>query len=251
MSHHTIKNRQVRMKNFTPKFGMAPDMQARFAAGDLGLERSAMSLQRLAPNVTQPFGHHHKGQEELYVAVVDAGSGRVKLDDEIYDVGAWDAVRVAPDVTRALLGRARRARVPRVRRPRGRRADGGRGVGAGLVERQKIIERFRGRRETTAAPAPPDVARARRCGRRPPSTGACRRGRRRTPPGGRSTCGRSAACCRAAPPRARPRATTLRFASAVGRARPGARAAPRRRARVPAQVRKSLAVKSSPATSRR
>ena len=99
MSHHTIKNlREV--EDSAPKFGMAPDMEARFAAGDLGLERSAMSLQRLAPNVTQPFGHHHKGQEELYV-VVD-GSGRVKLDDEIYDVGAWDAVRVAPDVTRAF-----------------------------------------------------------------------------------------------------------------------------------------------------
>ena len=99
MSHHTIKNlREV--EDSAPKFGMAPDMQARFAAGDLGLERSAMSLQRLAPNVTQPFGHHHKGQEELYV-VVD-GSGRVKLDDEIFDVREWDAVRVAPDVTRAF-----------------------------------------------------------------------------------------------------------------------------------------------------
>ena len=58
MSHHTIKNlREV--EDSAPKFGMAPDMQARFAAGDLGLERSAMSLQRLAPNVTQPFVHHH------------------------------------------------------------------------------------------------------------------------------------------------------------------------------------------------
>ncbi len=99
MSQHTIKNLRA-VEDSAPKFGMAPDMQARFAASDLGLERSAISLQRLAPNVTQPFGHHHKGQEELYV-VVD-GNGTVKLDDEIFDVGAWDAVRVAPEVTRAF-----------------------------------------------------------------------------------------------------------------------------------------------------
>ena len=75
-------------------------MQARFAASDLGLERSGISLQRLAPNASQPFGHHHKGQEELYV-VVD-GSGSVKLDDDMFEVGAWDAVRVAPEVMRGF-----------------------------------------------------------------------------------------------------------------------------------------------------
>jgi uncharacterized cupin superfamily protein len=99
MSQHTIKNlREV--EDSAPKAGMAPDMQARFAASDLGLERSGISLQRLAPNASQPFGHHHKGQEELYV-VVD-GNGTVKLDDEEFDVGPWDAVRVAPEVMRGF-----------------------------------------------------------------------------------------------------------------------------------------------------
>jgi uncharacterized cupin superfamily protein len=99
MSEHTIRNlREV--EDSAPKFGMGDVMQARFAAGDLGLERSAVSLQRLAPNASQPFGHHHKGQEELYV-VLD-GSGRVKLDDEVFDVVAWDAVRVAPGVMRGF-----------------------------------------------------------------------------------------------------------------------------------------------------
>jgi uncharacterized cupin superfamily protein len=99
MSQHTIRNlREV--EDSAPKFGMAPDVQARFAAGVLGLERSAISLQRLAPNASQPFGHHHKGQEELYV-VLD-GSGRVKLDDEVFEVGPWDAVRVAPEVMRGF-----------------------------------------------------------------------------------------------------------------------------------------------------
>jgi mannose-6-phosphate isomerase-like protein (cupin superfamily) len=96
---YTIKNlREV--EDQAPKFGLAPDMQARFAARELGLSASAVSLQRLAPGVTQPFGHRHKQQEELYV-VLD-GSGRAKLDDEIVELRTWDAVRVAPDVTRAF-----------------------------------------------------------------------------------------------------------------------------------------------------
>ena len=99
MSQHTIKNLRD-VEDAAPRFGMAPEVQARFAAGDLGMERSAISLQRLAPNVTQPFGHHHKGQEELYV-VLD-GSGQVKLDDDVFDVHALDAVRVAPEVMRAF-----------------------------------------------------------------------------------------------------------------------------------------------------
>jgi mannose-6-phosphate isomerase-like protein (cupin superfamily) len=99
MTQHTIKNlREV--EDSAPKFGMEELMQARFAAGDLGLERSGVSLQRVAPDATQPFGHHHKGQEELYV-IID-GSGKVKLDDEVFDVKALDAIRVAPEVTRAF-----------------------------------------------------------------------------------------------------------------------------------------------------
>ena len=39
-----------------------------------------------------PFGHHHADQEEVYVVV--AGSARVKVGDEIVELGPWDAVRV-------------------------------------------------------------------------------------------------------------------------------------------------------------
>jgi mannose-6-phosphate isomerase-like protein (cupin superfamily) len=83
-----------------PKFGYAPNIQARFAGRDLGLENSGISPQRYAPNFRQPFGHSHKAQEELYVIV--AGSGRLKLDDEILDVRQWDAVRIPPEVTRCV-----------------------------------------------------------------------------------------------------------------------------------------------------
>lgn len=99
MADYTIKNlREV--EDSAPKFGFAPDMQARFAARELGLGESAVSLQRLAPNFTQPFGHRHKQQEELYVVL--AGSGRVKLEDDIVELQPLDAVRVAPPVTRAF-----------------------------------------------------------------------------------------------------------------------------------------------------
>jgi mannose-6-phosphate isomerase-like protein (cupin superfamily) len=99
MPNHTIKNlREV--EDSAPKGGMGDVMQARFAAGDLGLEKSAISLQRLEPGATQPFGHHHRGQEELYV-ILD-GDGQVKLDDDVFDVSTLDAVRVAPEVMRAF-----------------------------------------------------------------------------------------------------------------------------------------------------
>lgn len=43
--------------------------------------------------------HRHQRAEEVYVVL--AGTGRVKLDDEILDVRALDAVRGAPEVARA------------------------------------------------------------------------------------------------------------------------------------------------------
>ncbi|WCB93520.1 hypothetical protein DSM104299_02233 [Baekduia alba] len=99
MADYTVNNlREV--EDSAPKFGMAPDMQARFASRDMELSESGVSLQRLAPGATQPFGHHHHRQEELYV-VVDGG-GRVKLDDDLVELRAWDAVRVPPGVTRAF-----------------------------------------------------------------------------------------------------------------------------------------------------
>jgi mannose-6-phosphate isomerase-like protein (cupin superfamily) len=46
------------------------------------------------------MGHHHREQEEAYVVI--AGSGRMKLDDEIRELRQWDVIRVAPKVVRAL-----------------------------------------------------------------------------------------------------------------------------------------------------
>jgi mannose-6-phosphate isomerase-like protein (cupin superfamily) len=101
MSDYTKVNlREV--EDSAPKFGLAPDMQARFPKRELGSKIGAVSLQRLAPNARQPFGHSHPDQEELYVVL--EGSGRIKVDDDVVDVKVWDAVRVPPRAMHALEG---------------------------------------------------------------------------------------------------------------------------------------------------
>jgi uncharacterized cupin superfamily protein len=80
------------------RFGLSPDVEARFAARPLGAETVGLSLQRLAPNAQQPFGHRHHEDEEIYVVV--GGSGVVTLDGEQHQLRPWDAIRVAPDTTR-------------------------------------------------------------------------------------------------------------------------------------------------------
>ena len=85
-------------EDFAPKFGISSELKAHFPKRELDCEIGAVGLERLAPGFRQPFGHRHKTQEELYVIV--AGSGRVKLDDEIVDVRQWDVIRVAPPVMR-------------------------------------------------------------------------------------------------------------------------------------------------------
>jgi mannose-6-phosphate isomerase-like protein (cupin superfamily) len=73
-------------------FDGAPDLEFRMATQALGLERSGLSYQRIPPGYRFPYGHTHRSQEEVYVVV--RGGGRMKLDEEIVELGEWDAVRV-------------------------------------------------------------------------------------------------------------------------------------------------------------
>jgi uncharacterized cupin superfamily protein len=66
----------------------------------LGAEQTGVTHFRLRPGKRSPFTHRHVEAEEVYVIL--AGSGRVKLDDEIADVRPLDAIRVAPQVARAF-----------------------------------------------------------------------------------------------------------------------------------------------------
>ena len=86
------------VKDSAPAFGYGEIQEVRFAGGDLEATDTGVSHQQIKANQRVPFAHRHENAEEIYVVL--AGSGRVKLDDEIIDLEALDALRVAPKVTR-------------------------------------------------------------------------------------------------------------------------------------------------------
>jgi len=102
MADYTHMNLKDDVENASERFGLAPDMEARFARKPLELEGGGFSYQKLAPDYRPPAAHRHRTHEEVYVAI--AGSGRVKIEDEIRDVQQWDAIRVAPGTARAFEG---------------------------------------------------------------------------------------------------------------------------------------------------
>jgi mannose-6-phosphate isomerase-like protein (cupin superfamily) len=99
MSDYTQTNlREVEDK--APGFGLGETQSARFAHGALDAERTGVSLHTVKPGKRQGFAHRHDAAEEVYVIL--AGRGRMKLGDEIVEVGPLDAIRVAPAVLRAF-----------------------------------------------------------------------------------------------------------------------------------------------------
>jgi mannose-6-phosphate isomerase-like protein (cupin superfamily) len=91
MSAYTKKNLRDDVEDQAPKFDMPEEMQARFGRTPLGGKTLGLSLFTLEPGFRIPFGHKHESQEEVYVVV--RGSARVKVDDEIVELGEWDAIR--------------------------------------------------------------------------------------------------------------------------------------------------------------
>jgi mannose-6-phosphate isomerase-like protein (cupin superfamily) len=63
-------------------------------------ENTGLSYHVVRPEQRQGFGHRHENAEEIYVVL--SGSGKAKLDEEILDIETMDAIRVAPQVTRAF-----------------------------------------------------------------------------------------------------------------------------------------------------
>jgi len=94
---YTIKN-LADVDDAAAKGGFGEMGEAHFARGALDAERTGIVYHVLRPNRRQAFAHRHREAEE--VAVVIAGGGRVKLDDEVNELRALDAVRIAPSVTR-------------------------------------------------------------------------------------------------------------------------------------------------------
>jgi mannose-6-phosphate isomerase-like protein (cupin superfamily) len=98
MADSYTKKKLTEVEDSAPRFGYDEVQEARFASKDLETERTGVSHHRVKPGKRQGFAHKHDEAEEVYVII--AGSGRMKLDDEIIDVTELDAIRVSPPVTR-------------------------------------------------------------------------------------------------------------------------------------------------------
>jgi mannose-6-phosphate isomerase-like protein (cupin superfamily) len=92
------------IKNFDEIDNAATDpdsgVDVRFARKHLASEHLGVTRLRYEAGKRFPFGHSHREQEEVYI--VTSGSARMKLDDEIIDIGQWDVIRVAPGVVRGF-----------------------------------------------------------------------------------------------------------------------------------------------------
>ena len=100
MAEFTKLNLKDDVENASERFGLAPQMEARFARKALGLEGGGFSYQKLAPGFRAPVAHRHRAQEEVYVIV--AGGGRIKIEDEAHELRQWDAIRLPPQTARAF-----------------------------------------------------------------------------------------------------------------------------------------------------
>jgi quercetin dioxygenase-like cupin family protein len=99
MSGYTIVNlREV--EDQAPNFGLAPDLEARFARVALDAELVGVTYQRLAPNFRVPWGHTHKTQEEVFIVL--EGSLRVKLENTVEELAPLDAIRVSKETMRGF-----------------------------------------------------------------------------------------------------------------------------------------------------
>jgi quercetin dioxygenase-like cupin family protein len=98
MSNYAIKNlMDVEPSNGGP----GEEIDVRFTRRHLDSEQLGVSWFRYGPGF-RTSGHKHEVQEEAYVVV--AGSGRIKLEDEVLELKRWDVVRVAPHVARGFEG---------------------------------------------------------------------------------------------------------------------------------------------------
>jgi mannose-6-phosphate isomerase-like protein (cupin superfamily) len=96
---YTIRNlREV--EDLAAKHGFGEVQEARFPRTDLEAQSTGLAYIILRPGKRSAFGHRHKQAEEIYVVL--AGTGRIKLDDDIIDIRPLDSIRMAPGVTRAL-----------------------------------------------------------------------------------------------------------------------------------------------------
>jgi mannose-6-phosphate isomerase-like protein (cupin superfamily) len=98
MSDHTI----VRLDDVPDVFGGQYPGVMRMLSGPLGNEQVAFTHRVMPPGAggKGSYGHRHRTQEEVYFVV--SGTLQFKLEDEVVDVPAGTAVRVAPSTVRSV-----------------------------------------------------------------------------------------------------------------------------------------------------
>jgi mannose-6-phosphate isomerase-like protein (cupin superfamily) len=88
------------VEDAAPEGGFGERWEARVARADLDAERTGLTHFRIRPGRRSPFNHRHQEAEEVYIVL--SGSGLVKLGEELRPVAPLDAIRVAPEVSRAF-----------------------------------------------------------------------------------------------------------------------------------------------------
>jgi mannose-6-phosphate isomerase-like protein (cupin superfamily) len=88
------------VEDMAVKHGLSKTQEARFPRSDLGAEQTGIAYLVIKPGQREAFAHRHLEAEEIYVVL--AGSGRVKLDDDLVDLAPLDTVRVSPSVVRSF-----------------------------------------------------------------------------------------------------------------------------------------------------
>jgi uncharacterized cupin superfamily protein len=82
------------------KHGLSDIQEARFPREELGADQTGVNYLIIKPERREAFAHRHSEAEEIYVVL--AGSGCVKLEDDLVELVPLDAVRVSPGVTRSF-----------------------------------------------------------------------------------------------------------------------------------------------------
>src|SRR3954467_2114840 len=98
MSDYTIRA----LEDVPDAFGGRYPGSMRFLTEPLGTTQVAITHRVMPPKSggKGSYGHRHRTQEEIYFVI--SGSLQFKLEDEVVDVGADTAVRVAPGVVRSV-----------------------------------------------------------------------------------------------------------------------------------------------------
>ena len=98
MSDYTIRA----LDEVPDAFGGRYPGEMRFMGPELATTQVALTHRRMPAQTGGKggYGHFHKTQEEVYVVL--SGRLQFKLDDDLVDVDAPAAVRVAPEVVRSV-----------------------------------------------------------------------------------------------------------------------------------------------------